>query len=163
MNRGWVRIHRKIDENPLWFSEKFTRGQAWVDLVMIACHKPTSIFVRGIEIKLGRGEFCWSEERLGKRWGWSRPKVSKFLTFLDTRGQLCRKRYNRITVNTLVNYQKYQDKGVDTLPKTLRQKYDKPYVYNNDKNVKNVKYIYKGKFKKFKGLTPIREILSDKT
>jgi len=33
---GWIRLYRKMQDNPLWTSEPFTRGQAWIDLLMIA-------------------------------------------------------------------------------------------------------------------------------
>ena len=67
-NTGWVMIHRQLGDNPLWLSEPFTRGQAWVDLIMLANHKPTMIFKRGIQVNIQRGEVAWAEQKLAKRW-----------------------------------------------------------------------------------------------
>ncbi|MCP4760771.1 MAG: hypothetical protein GY870_03250, partial [archaeon] len=47
---GWVKIHRQICENPLWTAEKFSKGQAWTDLFLLANHKKGFIMVRGIKI-----------------------------------------------------------------------------------------------------------------
>lgn len=40
MYRGYVKLWRRLKDSDLWLSEKFTRGQAWADLVMLANHKP---------------------------------------------------------------------------------------------------------------------------
>ena len=34
--KGYVKIHRELLEHPIWTSEKFTRGQAWADLILKA-------------------------------------------------------------------------------------------------------------------------------
>ena len=31
-------LHAKLQDNPLWTCEAFTRGQAWVDLILLANH-----------------------------------------------------------------------------------------------------------------------------
>jgi hypothetical protein len=47
-SNGWIKLHRKIVESPDWLSEPFTRGQAWVDLLLIANHTTGHIRKRGI-------------------------------------------------------------------------------------------------------------------
>ena len=54
-NSGWITIHRKLFYNKLWLSEPFTKGQAWVDLLLLASHKDTIFWKRGIEVKQARG------------------------------------------------------------------------------------------------------------
>ena len=46
-NKGWVRLHRRIEDNPLWFLESFTKAQAWIDLFLNANHKDGIIEIRG--------------------------------------------------------------------------------------------------------------------
>ena len=36
---GWIKLHRSISDNDLWTSEPFSRGQAFVDLILLASHK----------------------------------------------------------------------------------------------------------------------------
>ncbi len=52
---GWIRLDRAILDNPMWSSkfEPFTKGQAWIDILLNANYKPSFFFVRGIKIALG--------------------------------------------------------------------------------------------------------------
>ena len=68
---GWVSIHRKLTNSDLWLSEKFTKGQAWIDLILLANHKKSVINIRGSQVVVERGEVGWSEEALASRWKWS--------------------------------------------------------------------------------------------
>lgn len=148
MNRGWVRLHRKIDENKYWLSEKFTRGQAWVDLLMIACHFPQTVFIRGIEINLQRGQFCWSQEALSKRWKWGKHKTNLFLKCLRQDGQLSLKQHHKIGIYSVLNYDKYQSDEPQTAPQTDHKQHHKQHQYNNDKNDKNENNIlHESKFR----------------
>ena len=41
---GWISLYRSILNNDFWLSEKFTRGQAWVDLLLLAKYKEGFIY-----------------------------------------------------------------------------------------------------------------------
>ena len=58
---GYIALHRKIIDNEFYFSEKFTKTQAWIDLLLLANHSGQTIFIRNIEIKLKVGELCYSQ------------------------------------------------------------------------------------------------------
>lgn len=105
---GWITLHRKIEENELWLAEPFTKGQAWVDLILIANHKDTILWKRGIRIVIKRGEVGWSEVALAKRWKWSRDKVRNFLKYLKTIQQIKRESNHTLSRIIIVNYNKYQ-------------------------------------------------------
>gem|GEM_PF-2579842 len=34
MMPGWIKLHRQVTENISWFSECFTKTQAWVNLLV---------------------------------------------------------------------------------------------------------------------------------
>lgn len=117
---GWVKLHRSITDNPYWLSEPFTRGQAWVDMLLIANASPGFIRKQGVRIDLSRGDIGWSELELSKRWEWSRGKVRRFFDELEKDGMIERKNSDktdrRMFVVSILNYCKYQDKhaGDDT-------------------------------------------------
>ena len=111
---GWLKIHRKITDNPLWNCEPFTRGQAWVDLILIASFSDTFFYVRGIKIEQKRGQVCWSEPKLADRWRWSRSKLRKFLNDLEKEQQIIQQKNNVTQVITIVNYDEYQEKEQQT-------------------------------------------------
>ena len=138
-NKGWVRLHRKIEDSPLWFSESFTKAQAWVDLFLYANHKQAKIFIRGIEIEVKRGQLAWSEVTMSKRWKWSRKRVRNFLKYLEKEHQIVISQDRFVTtLITIINYDNHQkDTAEDTAEE--QQKSSRGYINNNDKNVNNVK------------------------
>lgn len=121
-NVGWVSIHRKISENELWFSEKFTKGQAWLDLIIFANHTPRSIWIHGVEVRVGRGQIAWSERTMSKRWKWSRNKVRRFLSWLESNQQITQKKTNTTSLITISNYDKYQDTTSTQISRVLMEK-----------------------------------------
>lgn len=57
--QGWIKLHRQIQENEFYFSERFTKVQAWVDLLLLANHKPATLYIRGVEMRLLPGQLAW--------------------------------------------------------------------------------------------------------
>ena len=83
MGKGWIKLHRKLADDPLWLSEPFTKGQAWVDLLMMVNHEDRKIIVRNNIITVRAGQRIISIEQLAHRWKWSRGKVRRFLKMLE--------------------------------------------------------------------------------
>jgi hypothetical protein len=112
--RGWVKIHRDLSTHPVWLQEKFTRGQAWVDLILLAKFEPGYVRKRGARITLFRGQLAWSQAELAIRWDWSRNKLRRFLKELEEDGMITVKRTNVSSTITIVNYEKWQGKEEQT-------------------------------------------------
>ena len=104
-NTGWAKIHRTILESTLWVEDKFTRGQAWVDLILLANHTEGYLRVAGEKIPILRGQTGWSIEKLSLRWQWSRGKTERFLNELETSKQIVQQKTSRTTVITIINYE----------------------------------------------------------
>ena len=83
LGKGWIKLHRKLADDPLWLSEPFTKGQAWVDLLMMANHEDRKIIVRNNIVHVKAGQRIISVEQLANRWRWSRVKVRRFLKMLE--------------------------------------------------------------------------------
>ena len=80
---GWIKVDRKIQDHWLWDDKPFSRGQAWIDLILLANHKDAD-FVSGLQTVHGkRGTVYKSHLFLAKRWGWDRKKVARFLNALE--------------------------------------------------------------------------------
>lgn len=112
---GWIKIHRKLCENPLWVSEPFTRGQAWVDLILLANHEDGYFYLRGHKVMVPRGHVGWSILKLSERWKWSRSRVANFLNDLEREQQVLQLKSHSTSVIQLVNFEKYQEKGQQAL------------------------------------------------
>lgn len=103
-NLGWVKLHRTLAYNKLWLSEPFTKGQAWVDLLMLA----------------GRdGTLNVSYKWLADRWNWYKSKTFRFLQYLEAEGMIefCETENGTDdgtasgTAFRLINWAKFQHRG----------------------------------------------------
>ena len=108
--KGFFNIDRELLESSAWLSEKFTKGQAWVDLIGLARWKDGTIVIKGNYIEAKRGQLHHSQLSLSKRWKWSRNKVRKYLFELEKVQQIEQQKNNVTTCITIVNYDKYQKK-----------------------------------------------------
>jgi len=140
MNDGWIKLWRSSQDSEMYFSEKFTKWQAWMDLLILANHKDSTIFIRGIEVQVKTGQVARAEGTLAKRWRWSRDKVRRFISILQTRQQIRQQKTPAINLIEIINYEEYQQQ---TIHQTIQQKNNKQDnkqdTYKKEKNVKNVK------------------------
>ena len=132
---GWVSVYRSLLYSDLWLSEKFTRGQAWVDLIGIANWKTGTVRKRGILVTVGRGQVGWSIRRLAERWRWSPSTVKLFLNELKDEAQIDLQMGNVTTVITIINYEEYQQPQAQSEPQTEhRPTADQPQANTNNKD-----------------------------
>lgn len=111
MEEGWIKLHRAIQEHWLWDDEPFTRGQAFIDLLLIVNHKDKKIMFNGELIEVKRGSKITSLRQLSDRWKWSTNKVKKYLEQLQKDGMINYKSDNKKTLLTIENYGVYQGQG----------------------------------------------------
>ena len=52
---GWLKLYRSIQNHWLWEDKPFSRGQAFVDLLLMANHKDNKILFNGELIEVKRG------------------------------------------------------------------------------------------------------------
>lgn len=108
--QSWIKLNRSIMEHWLWMSdEPFSRGQAFVDLLLMAAYTDHAAVSQGRRVVLKRGSMITSIRVLASRWGWSKDKVTRFLNDLESDGMIEKASDTKRTVLTLVNYEKYQD------------------------------------------------------
>ncbi len=140
--KGYVRLWRSLGDNPLWSQEPFSKGQAWVDLFMLANHRDGFLNIRNNLVTIKRGQVGWSEEKLAERWKWSRGKVRRYLNWLETVQQIVQQKSNIISLITLKNYELYQTNSTrdDTSDSTTdgHQAVQQTDTNNNGNNVNNV-------------------------
>lgn len=111
MQNNFFTINRKFIESDMWLKEKFTKGQAWIDLVGLANWADKKTSLRGIEFTVKRGQVGRSERFLAKRWGWSRNKVRRFLNGLENEQRIAPQKNNVTSLINITNYDRYQLNG----------------------------------------------------
>ena len=136
MAKGYIKLHRQIQDCWLWTEDKFSRGQAWVDLLLMANHEDKKILFEGKLITVKKGQFVTSIYKLAERWRWDRKKVSNFLKILESDEMVTTKRTTKGTTVTIVNWGTFQDggttEGATNSPST-------PHQLPTNKNDKNDK------------------------
>lgn len=111
LDKGYIKLYRSIRDNWVWEEKPFSRGQAWIDIILSVNHKNTKIMFDGNSILVKRGSFITSISKLADRWGWSRKKVTCFLNGLRDDSMLDFKCTTKGTCISLRNYALYQEKG----------------------------------------------------
>ena len=81
--KGWIKVWRKIMDNPMWTAEPFTKGQAFIDLLLLAQGTDNEVEIDGKVVKFDAGTVYVSVLELSSRWKWSRGKVNRFLDGLQ--------------------------------------------------------------------------------
>lgn len=136
-NTGWISLHRKLVGSKLWLKQKFTKGQAWVDLLMLASFKETEIMIGYKTIKLSPGQIFTSQKKLSKRWKWGIASVHRFLIWMTSEKVLEWKAETinggGYTVITILNWSEYQN--VETQRKASGKLAE---TYNNVNNVNKI-------------------------
>lgn len=111
MENSWIRLHRKLMDDPLYFAEPFTKMQAWIDLLLLANFADRVTFIRGNRVTIKRGQVAYSREWFSGRWRWSRGKIDRFLDMLERENMIGRQKSAVITCISILNYDTYQDNG----------------------------------------------------
>lgn len=132
---GWIKLHRQIIENEFYFSQKFNKVQAWIDLLLLATHKERTVTLRGIEIYLNPGQLCYSQKSLASRWNWNVKTVERYLSLLKKREMVDTKKTNITTIITIKKWFLYQADGEQN---TYQKGEQKETRRETNKNVKNI-------------------------
>ncbi|MGJ0848293.1 conserved phage C-terminal domain-containing protein [Tissierella praeacuta] len=141
---GWISIHRKIKDNWIWEDKPFSKGQAWIDILLMVNHEYKKIPLGNELVEVKRGSRVTSIRQLCDRWGWSNTKVRGFLKLLEEEKMLIVKSDSKKTTLTVVNYNDYQvakdsENDTETTEKHHRNIAEKSqkHTNNNDNNDNN--------------------------
>lgn len=103
MNRGHIKLQRKIFSHQFWMEKrKLSKFEAWVDLIQSAWFG-SSKANDGRE----RGQLTVTSRQLMSRWGWGASRVTAFLNHLETERMIERKMERSFTLITICKYDEY--------------------------------------------------------
>lgn len=150
MHQGWIKLHRKIKEHWIYQEErKFSKFEAWLDLIMMANHKEKKVSLGNELFTLKEGEFITSEKKLMESWNWGKSKTRTFLEMLENDGMIIKKSDRKKTTITICNYNVYHETENKDRPQTDHNKTVNGLSSDTDKNVKNDKNDKNNKRHKF--------------
>lgn len=144
-SQGWISLHRQIQDNFLWEDKPFSKGQAWIDLLLLAYHEDTKKIYRGELKQYKAGDVHVSIKFLAARWGWGWRKVKRFLVTLELADMVTLNSTTHDTTITIVNWYNFQVLGRtnsttdSTTDSTTEGRTDstQSIMINNDNNVNN--------------------------
>jgi DNA replication protein DnaD len=108
---GYIKIERTLQHHWLWEDKPFSKGQAWIDLILMANHEDKKFPYKNTVIEGKRGTVYRSKTYLANRWGWDRKKVTQFLKQLQNDEMVALTTTTHGTTVSLINYDKFQDSG----------------------------------------------------
>lgn len=107
VGKGYVSIHREIMDHWIWQDKPVSKGQAWVDLILLANYKNEKFSYKDKVVEGKRGSVYRSITYLAERWGWGRDKATRFLHQLEADGMIV---LDATTHQTTIRYD-YAGKG----------------------------------------------------
>nr|DAI31616.1 MAG TPA: replisome organizer [Caudoviricetes sp.] len=144
MNNGYVKIHRKLLNNPIVMKD-CEHFAVWIYLLLNATHQDRNVLFKGKKIIIGPGQLITGRKSISSELQISESKVQRILNFFETEHQIEQQTSNKNRVITLTNWHKYQDnehqieQQLNNNRTTTEQQLN---TNNNDKNVNNVRNIY---------------------
>jgi Fe-S cluster biosynthesis and repair protein YggX len=133
---GWVKVHRDIQNCWIWEDKPFSRGQAFIDLILMVNHEDKKIMFNGSLIDIKRGSGITSLRKLGDNWGWSSKKVKHFLEQLQSDKMLSYKSDSKKTLVTIENYSLYQSRDFEKKHQSDSEENQKKTKGNSEENQK---------------------------
>jgi hypothetical protein len=113
MENGFIALSRKIWTDSVFPEEKFSQREAFIWLVSQAAWKPVHTHVNGKRVELSRGQCAFAGRFLARKFGWSEPKVRRFITRLVDECVTDADTFDGVTRLTICNYDKYQTGDVE--------------------------------------------------
>lgn len=144
-----MKVYRSLTDHWLWEDKPFSKGQAWIDLLLLVNHTSKKTLIDGSLQEIERGQTVTSIRKLCDRWGWSNTKVRRFLKMLEDDGMVNIKSDSKKTLINVVNYSVYQDSENEKT--TLKRQQDDTettlkHTNKNEKNEKNEKKCSRARF-----------------
>jgi uncharacterized phage protein (TIGR02220 family) len=104
---GWVKIHRKMLENPVVFYDA-DHLAIWIYLLLNATHKDMPVMFKGKKTTLKPGQLITGRKVISEELSVSESKVKRVLLLFESDQQIDRIRSNKNSVITILNWDKYQ-------------------------------------------------------
>jgi len=105
---GWLKLHRRLRQDPEWYSEPLTKAQAWIDLLLMASYESAIRVVKNRRVPVAAGDVLTTQDYLAVQWKWSRGKLLRHLSVLEAKQQIVRRTVHGLTIISICNYDTYQ-------------------------------------------------------
>ena len=138
---GWVKLHRKMLDNPIIMKDADYLA-VWMYLLLNATHSEYPALFKGEKIMLQPGQLITGRKSIAGALKVNESKVTRILKAFKNEQQIEQQTSNKNRLITVVNWDKYQlcdqqtEQQVNNNRTTSEQQ---PNTNKNDKNIKNGK------------------------
>lgn len=138
MEQGWIKLHRKILENPI--IKKANYLSLWIILLLKANHKDNKMIWNNSFIVIKEGQFITGREELARQSGIKPTTVERILKYLENGHQIEQQKTTKYRLITIVNWKEHQkvDSTSDNKRTTNGQQTDTNKNEKKDKNEKKL-------------------------
>lgn len=135
-NNGWIKLHRKLLDNPIIMKDA-DHLAVWMYLLLNATHAEYPALFKGQKIMLQPGQLITGRKSIADKLAVNESKVRRILDSFENDQQIDRQRSNQNTLISLKNWDRYQffDQQIDQQMTNERPTNDQRATTN--KNIKN--------------------------
>jgi len=142
VSKGWISVYRQVQDHWLYQERrKFSRFEAWIDMLLTVNHSPRKVVLGNQIIDCGRGQSILSLDSWAQRWKWDKSAVRRFFEMLKKDHMIETENISKTTRITICKYDIYQDKRHRNETELTRKRNDVDTELtpnNNDNNKNNI-------------------------
>ena len=139
---GWIKLHRKILDNPIIMKDS-DHLAVWIYLLAHATHKEYPALFKGKKIMLQPGQLITGRKTIGEALRIEETKVKRILTCFENDQQIARQRSNKNSLISILQWDKYQESAQQNAQQMPNECPADAQQVPTNKNVKNVKKVKK--------------------
>jgi len=133
--QGWISLHRKFRENPIYTSSKAVH--IWVECLLRASHTKRDFYLKRTKVELEEGQFVMGRKEFGRSINMSGSTAWFWLTRFKADSMIDIKKTSKGSIVTVLNWNKHQrvDTRVDKKKTANRSEVEPNNNDNNDNNL----------------------------
>ena len=135
---GWIKLHRKILDNPIIFKDKDYLA-TWIYLLLNATHKEIPALFKGKKIILQKGQLITGRKSMASQLKISESKIYRIINDFKSEQQIEQQTSNQNSLISILNWDKYQQSEQQNEQQMNNERTTDEQQVNTNKNVKNVK------------------------
>jgi len=144
---GWIKIHRKILDNPIICKDSDYLA-VWIYLLLNATHKEMPALFKGEKITLKPGQLITGRKSIADKLKISESKIFRIINEYKSEQQIEQQTSNKNSLITIVNWDKYQQSEQQIETQMNNKRTTTEQQVNTNKNDKNIYLFLFNKYKR---------------
>lgn len=140
MHRGWIKLHRKLLENPVVCKDGDYLA-VWIHLLLNATSKEMDVEFGGSTITLKPGQLITGRKAIGEKYNINEHKVDRILKRLKVEQQIEQQSSSRGRLITILAWSEYQSCKQQNEQQVSNERATSEQQVSTNKNVKEYKNV----------------------